>query len=329
MIYPEFLKPGDTIGICPPSAGVGHKLESFDASLKTLRDAGYQIRETESVRVDGIRPASGKQRAKELAEVISDPNIAAVFSASGGDYAPELLPYVDWDLIQSNPKWLAGASDPTNLLYPITTKLDIATMYGFNAGTFDWTPLHLFQENMLQIIQGNLITQHSFDKYDDSRDFSDTKELNADVYWNSQIQGREQPALFGGRLIGGCIDCITKLMGTPYDGAKDFVDRYKEDGILWYFDPFDMTAETLYITMLQLKYAGYFRNATGVLFGRVMFPHDSTDEQYLELLSRCFDIPVVWNCDIGHVKPCMTLINGALAQVDVSDGIGTIKMRLE
>ena len=26
MIYPKFLRPGDTIGICAPSAGVGHKI---------------------------------------------------------------------------------------------------------------------------------------------------------------------------------------------------------------------------------------------------------------------------------------------------------------
>jgi muramoyltetrapeptide carboxypeptidase len=329
MIFPKFLKEGDTIGICPPSAGVGHKLDSFDASLNTLHEAGYYTKETASVRVDSIRPASGDQRAKELSELITDPNINAVFSASGGDFAPEMLPYVNWDEIRENPKWIAGASDPTNILYPITTKLDIATIYGFNAGSFDWNPLHLFQENMLQIIRGNLITQHSFDKYDDSHDFSDTTELDGNVYWESQVQGNDEHVHFSGRLIGGCIDCITKLMGTSYDGTNDFLNRYRKEGILWYFDPFDMTPETLYITMLQMKYAGYFEGTTGVIFGRVMFSHDAEDEQYMELLARCFDVPVVWNCDIGHVKPCMTLINGSIATVDVSDGFGTIEMRLE
>ena len=55
MKYPEFLKKGDLIGVCAPSAGVGRKLESFDRSLRTLRAEGYRIRETASVRLDSDR----------------------------------------------------------------------------------------------------------------------------------------------------------------------------------------------------------------------------------------------------------------------------------
>ncbi len=329
MIFPKFPQSGDTLGICAPSAGIGHKPESFDASLYTLKQAGYEIIETASVRNNAEPSASGEIRAQELSQMVTAKNIFAILSASGGDYAPEMLPYVNWDEIARNPKWIAGASDPTNLLYPITTKLDIATLYGFNAGTFDWSPLHPFQENMLEILRGNLISQQSFDKYNASRDFSAPPKLDADVYWDSRLRGKPSPVHFEGRLIGGCIDCIAKLIGTPFDGTEDFLARYAKDGIIWYFDPFDMTPETLYLTMLQMKFCGYFRGAAGILFGRVMFNHDATDEQYISLLSKCFDIPIVWNCDIGHVKPCMTLINGALARVDVSDGIGTINMRLD
>ena len=78
-----------------------------------------------------------------------------------------------------------------------------------------------------------------------------------------------------------------------------------------------------------MKACGYFRGTTGILFGRVMFDGGSSDEEYLNLLNRCFDVPIVWNCDIGHVKPCMTLINGSIAKVQCRDGIGTIEMRLE
>lgn len=328
MRYPKFPKAGDTIGICAPSAGVGHKLESFDTSLETLRSQGYHIQETASVRTDNIRSASGPARGKELTTLFQDKSIAAILSASGGDFAPEMLPYVDWKQIQENPKWLAGASDPTNLLYPITTNLDIATLYGFNAGTFDWRPLHPFQKNMLQILKGNLIPQQSFDYYDASKDFGGENVLDTPVYWDSRIQGAPREVAFSGRIIGGCIDCISKLIGTPYDGTSKFLERYQSEGILWYFDPFAMTAETLYLTLLQMKYCGYFQGAAGILFGRVMFNGGSTDDEYIELISRCFDIPIVWNCDIGHVKPCMTLINGAFGHVHVKDGKGTIQMEL-
>lgn len=329
MIYPKFLRSGDTIGICAPSAGVGHKIESFDQSLSVLKGEGYRIRETAAVRNNSDRSASGAVRGEELQELVEDKNISAILSASGGDYAPEMLPYVDWNQIRENPKWIIGASDPTNLLFPITTNLDIATMYGFNAGTFDWQPLHPFQERMLRVLKGDIGTQESFQYYDDKKDFSDNPVLEGEVYWDSRLSGEKEPVAFEGRLIGGCIDCIGKLIGTPYDGTHQFLERYASEGIVWYFDPFAMNAETLYLTMLQMKACGYFRGTTGILFGRVMFDGGSSNEEYLDLLNRCFDVPIVWNCDIGHVKPCMTLINGSVAKVQCRDGIGTIEMRLE
>ncbi len=44
------------------------------------------------------------------------------------------MPYIDFDSIKAHPKWFLGASDPTNLLFPVTCHCDIATIYGFNAG---------------------------------------------------------------------------------------------------------------------------------------------------------------------------------------------------
>ena len=131
-----------------------------------------------------------------------------------------------------------------------------------------------------------------------------------------------------GRLIGGCIDCISKLIGTQFDQTSRFVDKYGGDGIIWYFDVFAMSAEELYLTLIQMKYCGYFRGTKAVIFGRVMFPGDSTDQWYIDHIRRCFDVPVIWNADIGHVKPCMTLINGSLAQVTSSGGKGSISMQL-
>ena len=55
MIYPRFLSGQSTIGICAPSAGVGHKLESFDQSLAVLRKQGWKVWETEHVRGRSLR----------------------------------------------------------------------------------------------------------------------------------------------------------------------------------------------------------------------------------------------------------------------------------
>ena len=140
MRYPEFLSKGDLIGICAPSAGVGRKdrkEESFDASLKAIHKEGWRTRETASVRLNDMRGGDAPARGKELNELFRSPDVKMVMAASGGDFLDEMLPYTDWDTLSANPKWLMGYSDPTGLLYPYTTLYDVASLYGFNAGSFD------------------------------------------------------------------------------------------------------------------------------------------------------------------------------------------------
>lgn len=59
-------------------------------------------------------------------------DINMIICALGGKFLIEILPYIDFDIINNNLKLIAGFSDPTGLLYPITTKYDIATIYGHN-----------------------------------------------------------------------------------------------------------------------------------------------------------------------------------------------------
>lgn len=338
MIYPKFPEQGSSLGICAPSAGVGHKIKLFDKSLAALKSAGFDIIETASVRNDNIRSADAKTRGKEFNFLVNNPDVEMIVSAAGGDYNIEMLPYLDMETLANYPKWIAGASDPTNIMYYVTTKLDIATMYGFNAGSFDWDTLHEFQNNSFELMRGNTIKQYSFDKYDSNTDFSISDiVLEGDVNWQLSMPGideiidrsspSESPKLIAeGRLIGGCIDCIAKLIGTPYDGTRFFVKKYPRK--IWFLDNFAMTSFDLYLTMMQMKYCGYFKGTKAIVFGRTMFP-DKSDEEYIAQLRQAIpDIPFIWNADIGHVKPCFTVINGAYGRVTCAQGKGTLEQAL-
>lgn len=346
MIFPDFPKRGDVIGICAPSSGVGHKTESFDRSLDCLRAQGYEIKETASVRSEDDRSADAETRGREFDQLMADKNVKAVISASGGDYNIEMLPYIDSGLIREDPKWISGASDPTNILYYVTTKLDIATMYGFNAGTFDWVPVHQFQKNALSILKGDLVTQESFPMYQGARTFSDDAELDTPVRWRlllpentrkeesgvlshsgsmAESQGRFYVT---GRLIGGCSDCILNLIGTPYDGTGDFLKRYEDEPVIWYLDDFAMDAPSLLRFIIQMEYCGYMKNAAAIVIGRVMFPGLSEDQDYMDELAGGIGVPVIFNADIGHVKPAFTLINGATGTFTFDNGRGSLTMRL-
>ena len=334
MYYPNFpsAKNNDLIGICAPSAGVGHKLESFDFSLDSFRELGFQIRQTESVRVDALRPSSGEQRGREFNSLVANDDVKMIISASGGEYCIETLPFLDENAIKNNPKWILGASDPTNILFYITTVLDIATIYGINAGSLDWRPLHPFQENALSIIQGNLVKQNSFEKYNSSGEFGPMTEvdLDAKVHWDLFNMSDDSNGLeVRGRIIGGCSDIIFNNVGTPYDGTLSFIEKYKNDGLIWYFDPFETNPNQMHLALLKMKYAGYFEHTKAVIFGRIMFPGEYSTEDFAELISMDLDCPFVMNADIGHVKPCMTIINGSIANIKCHDGKGSIEMSLE
>ena len=166
MIYPSFLTNGSTIGICAPSAGAGKDLESFDACLDTLKQQGYNIKETQHVRVNDPRGGSAKQRGDELNQLFQDPEVDFVMCAKGGDFLNEMIPYISFETLKKHPKFIMGASDPTGVLYPYTTLCDVATIYGFNGGSsYDLRPLPEFVTNNLEIIKGNLVEQTNYPEY--------------------------------------------------------------------------------------------------------------------------------------------------------------------
>ena len=112
MIYPEFLKKGDTIGICALSAGAGDKIEELEESLSVLHDEGYLIKESKSVRSRKKRSAAATKRARELDNLIKDDDVKMIMLAAGGDVQMETVPYIDYENIAKHPKWIMGLSDP-------------------------------------------------------------------------------------------------------------------------------------------------------------------------------------------------------------------------
>lgn len=306
MIYPQFIQEGNTIGVCAPSAGIGSKLERFKKAKKFFSANKIKIKETAHIRVDNERSCSAKQRAKELDELVCDKKVDAIIAAAGGDYMFEMMPYVNFEHIKENPKWLHGMSDPTNLLFTVTTKLDIATLYGYNAVQYGDGTKDL--ETGLKYLTGKIVKQKPFKIYHDYKNPEEDKKVN--YIYKKDIN-------INGRLIGGCLDVIDKLIGTKYDYTNDFIDRYKEDGIIWYFDIFAMSSYNFYLTLLQMKEAGYFRYCKGVLIGRVAFPNiENKKLDYSKAADKVLgNIPHILEMDIGHTDYPWVLINGAICNV--------------
>lgn len=325
MIYPAFPKRGATISVIAPSAGIPEeRWNGFDLSLERIMENGWKIREFPSVRNGQTEAAPPELRAKELKEAFTDPEISAVWCATGGDLLTTMLEHTDFQTILDNPKWLLGYSDPTHLLFPITTKYDIATIYAGNAGAFDDETPDKSYEYTFSTLKGELPLQRNFETW--RKKHSEDPDTRYPVYWETPNGPFHQK----GRLIGGCLECLSDLIGTKYDGMKDFLSRYRNDGILWYFDVFSRPAEELYLALWHMKEAGWFEGAVGFLFGRVCFPATFIDMSYREAVRRALgDMPLILEADIGHVSPRMTLINGAVVTVDCENGKASLKTELK
>lgn len=129
---------------------------------------------------------------------------------------------------------------------------------------------------------------------------------------------------FEGRLLGGCMDCLVNLTGTKYDKVNEFIERYKEDGILWFLEACDLNLMSIRRAMWQMEHAGWFRYCKGFLIGRPRIGMEQEEfgidhyQAAYEML-RQYHVPVMMDLDIGHLPPMMPLICGSMARV-VSDG---------
>ena len=319
MIYPNYLKKDDTIGICALSAGVGDDIEQYEKSLSFLSKQN-KIIETASVRNNALVANTPIIRANEFNSLVSNKDVKAIICAAGGDGQLETLPYIDYENIRKNPKWYLGASDPTNLLFVVTTMLDIATLYSCNAKSFVGNKDDLITYDFLY---GKLSKQESYETYQPFIDYINDNDNYLPVRYESKKDFKTK-----GRIIGGCLDCIAKIISTPYDHVNEFIEKYKDDGIIWYFDIFSMPAYDVYLTLLQFKFTGYFKYTKAILFGRVAFESTAYNkyianykQAYLKALEN---IPFISEMDIGHTHPHFTIINGAISEVEYKDHKGSI-----
>ena len=337
MIYPNFIKKGDTIGVPAPSDGAYDEKSKirFQNSKRNFENLGYKIIESKNLLNSNMgRSASYIERANELNEMFENSQINMIMCAAGGDFLLEILPYLNFEKLKENPKFVQGFSDPTSLIYVITTKYDIATIYSINFKSFGMEIWEQDLKNNMEIITGNVIVQNSFPLYEDGfieketglEGYTLTKEVNWKI-----LEGEN--AKFKGRIIGGCLDCISNIAGTKYDGGPDFAKRYKDDGIIWYFDDFALSNEEIIRTLWKFNELGYFENVKGFIFGRVCMESTycgySLEQALRDSVISKLNVPIIYDADISHKSPSFTIINGAIAEVSVESGKGQVKLDLD
>lgn len=316
---PNFLNGKPKIYLVAPSFGCVTEpyATRLDASILKLKELGAEIYEGENIRKSSGKVASNtpEKRAKEINDAFQS-DADAIISVGGGELMCECLPYIDFEEIKKHPKWFVGFSDNTNLTYTITTICDIETIYGKNAPAYyrmDYDSLDTWE--ML----------HGKDFFSGYKKWElDNPSKKALVGLNltkrTKIKTYNYTKPVTGRLIGGCLDCLTNLCGTQFDYTKEYINKHRKEGIIFFMEACDYNSISLRRALFQLKNASWFEHVDMFIIGRSLNFKDKSfgltmEESYIDMLEE-FGKPILFNVDLGHLAPSMPMRCGAIATVE-------------
>lgn len=296
MTFPPALKRGDLVALVAPSSPLAGERDA-ESVARAVEGLGLRARVYPSCRARtacGYAAAPPEVRAEDIRAAFTDPAVDAVWCVRGGSTAWQLLPLLDYAAIRANPKPFIGFSDVTALHVALQQRCGLVTYHGPTADRVpDW----------------------------DEEDFSRRSLAAALRVWerltleNPAGEAVEvlRPGRAEGVLTGGNLSLVVSGMGTPWQidcrGKILFLedageDVYALDRMLW-----------------QLRYAGVFDDAAGVLLGAFTGWRNTYNKEYgpdslTEDFFRDCPGPVLRNVRSAHCAPMVTLPLGAVCAVD-------------
>ena len=337
MKYAKLLQAGDTIGVCAPSSGVKESLlPRLDKAFSSVRELGYETVETASVRRRAkCVSADAKTRAAEFMSLYENSTVAAIIPPWGGEFLMDMLPHLDFfRLTELPPKWICGYSDITTLTFVLTVCCDIATIHGSNFMNMGYATIHESDLAAFEAMSKPEITQQNSDCWGKFTSWDNTTksayDLTEKTVWKS-LDGKDHNK-FEGRMIGGCLDVLCKLLGTRFAPVPAFLERYKSDGFIWTLESAEMNAADIYRSLWQMRECGWFQYCNGVLFGRPDGYSDTGGFTLVDALESglgSLGVPAIYDADIGHIPPQIQIINGAYGKIDFEHGGATILQEMK
>lgn len=336
MRYPQFLEQGGTIGFVAPSFGC--KIEpyrsAFENAQKKFSEKGYQLHlGPNCYEGSGVGISNTPEKcAAELMESYCSEDNDVLISCGGGELMCEILGHVDFERLKvAAPKWYMGYSDNTNFTYLQATICDTAAIYGPCAAAFGMEPWHPAIQDAFDVLTGTVKNVKGYGKWEKEslkdaehplEPYNVTEERVIRSYIGKELYAGKEKIEFSGRLLGGCMDCLVNLLGTCFDHTSEFIEKYKEDGIIWFLEACDLNVFSIRRAMWQMEQAGWFEHVKGFLIGRPMcFGQEMMGldaySAVLEVAGRK-GVPVIMDLDIGHLAPMMPVIVGSIGNVQVA-----------
>ena len=247
----------------------------------------------------------------------------------------EMLPFLNEhkDIIKNNPKWIQGFSDPSLLNFYITTNFNIATVNMENISEYAMNPRYKSIQNAIDFMfsENKEFIQESFEKYQ-KEEFEEGNLKGYNLTEPDIYECDKSEVSFEGRIIGGCIDTFNLIAGTKMDNIKNFVSQFDEDGVIWHLDNCELNPCEFYRRLWYMDQMGYFKNIKGVLIGRSFMQQNEQEYfSFKEAVHRAldkFNVPIVFNVDIGHIPPQMYIVNGSYAIFEYKNGKGKLIQKM-
>lgn len=291
MIVPERIKKGDKIGIIAPSSPITEEsIETINNSILLMESSGYKIEFGKYVFKNTLGyGATAKEKAEDINNMFRNPEIKAIFCASGGENSNSTFEYLDYEIIKNNPKIICGFSDSTSLTNMITEKTGLVTFSGatFKALT-SWATPYGYEQVIKKFQEGSMLLGEEDDEF---------------------ITIKE--GITEGKLIGGNLRLIASMCTREY--SIDFTDKilFIEELCLESYP--EMVSHYLY----QMKQNKVFDKIRGIWVGN----YDGSvalEKILLDTLDEKYNFPIIKSNNFGHTEKKQVIPIGTKARIDTS-----------
>ncbi|MGE7909231.1 S66 family peptidase [Lysinibacillus xylanilyticus] len=313
MRIPNKLTIGDEIRVIAPSrSAVIMTADGAKQTKKKLEELGFNVSFGRHIfECDLQHSASIEHRVADIHDAFRDENVKAVLTVVGGYNCNEVLPYLDYDMIATNPKIFCGFSDITALATAITKKCGFVTYSGPHFSGFRMEQTQDYQLSYFQkcLMNNTPYTIKASNVWSDDAWYLDQHNRHFEAAsWKVYSEGEATGQLFGGNLC-----TLNLLQGTPYMPNLSNGILFLEDDKLVYPEIFarDLTS------LLQAT-----SNIKGIAIGRFQRASNMTEEQICFILDKhpsLRNIPVLYDVDFGHTQPIFTFPIGGEIQINTKD----------
>ena len=329
----NFLKENGKISLVAPSFGCATEpyKTRLDKAIDNLEKLGYEVEIGANCYLAKVNTRSNKASlcAKEIMDAFESDS-DCIISVGGGETMMEILPYINFEKIKKmNHKFFVGFSDNTNLTYTLTILSDFMTIYGVCAPAFAFN-LKYDNKDTLDLLTSKISRTkgYPFFKLNDPEGFDPSLEPLKEIDYDQKKVIRYHPKNtdlnIEGRMLGGCLDCLVNLCGTKFDKTKEYLEKYKNDGFIWFIESCDLNSISIERALFQLREAGWFKYVKGFIFGRPLHYKEKCFNQNhytsIKNVINKLNVPYIVDADLGHLPPSMPIVTGAKAHVTTKNG---------